>query len=199
LSLYHFKSTKNYDFSIKHTKQYIDICRDFHQNFDCNVLISSYKNAALVHENFGNYLEQLKYLERTANIQIKLNGITDKWTEIFLKDVYRKLEDNAKADYLTKKDKLIIRNRGVFQEETFAIKTKIQTFLNYIQKHSSRGYWIYQGWNIILLEWVFSDHGVGKYSELEKLTKVLSENGVALTEENLEIKCLFSKRLIWAL
>jgi hypothetical protein len=41
LSLYHFKSTKKYDFSIKHTRKYIDICRCFHQDFNSNYLIRS--------------------------------------------------------------------------------------------------------------------------------------------------------------
>jgi hypothetical protein len=79
-------------------------------------------------------LEQLKYLKRTALIQIKLNGITDEWTKSCLIKVYNKLGDKAKAGYLDKIDKLVIKNRGVFQEETFEIKNKIQNFLKYYSR-----------------------------------------------------------------
>ena len=184
--MYHVKVTNNYEFQIKHTKKYTEICRSFPKEFRPGVLVTCYENAAIVHGLHKNYLEELKCLEKSATLQVKLNGGINSGTIKKLTDSYKKLGDRGKAEYLAKTDKQMVKNRGVADEESLEIKEKLQKFLNDVQDYSSRGKWLEldKGWNLPILNLIFSYQGVGK--SLFMLENKLKAHGIELSAANIE-------------
>lgn len=183
LAQYHGYIDKNYEMALKHTEAAKELWQSLGNNK--NVIITL-NNILIWYGYLNNTKEQLKYCEQSLKMQQDLEESVSSTTIKIAENAYRKLGDEAKANFLSKSNQFTIKQRGNIDDITIAVKEKIQSgVLNNVQALAKEGSWNYSGWNVPILRSIMSDWGVATYSSYEYYLK--SQLGDLDKVQNIEI------------